>query len=484
LPARYPLVALVILDGWGCAPPGPGNAVELAETPNFDRLWRTYPHTTLDASGEAVGLPPGQMGNSEVGHLTIGSGRVLFQDLMRVNKAIEDGSFFENEALKGAFERSERVHLLGLVSHGGVHSHIDHVQALLQFAPEKTWIHAFTDGRDVSPHSAAEDLAELPTDRIATVCGRYYAMDRDKHWDRTQRAFDAIVAGKGEHASDPIEAVRRSYERGITDEFIEPVVIEGRPRLELERDSAIFFNFRPDRARQLTEKLMEAGADITTMTRYRADLDGPIVFPEQDVQETLAEVLSEHDLRQLHVAETEKYAHVTYFFNGGREPEWAGETRVLVPSPRDVPSYDHKPEMSADEVTSRFVGELEADDYGFAVVNFANPDMVGHTGSIPAAVKAVETVDHCLGAVVEAVERKGGVSLVTADHGNAEQMLEQDGKSPHTAHTTNPVPLIVTSPEVALAEAGELADLVPTVLGFLGLKQPLQMTGKPLTSPA
>jgi 2,3-bisphosphoglycerate-independent phosphoglycerate mutase len=484
LPARYPLVALVILDGWGCAPPGPGNAVELAETPNFDRLWRRYPHTTLDASGEAVGLPPGQMGNSEVGHLTIGSGRVLFQDLMRVNKAIEEGSFFENPALKGAFERGERVHLLGLVSHGGVHSHIDHVHALLRFAPEKTWIHAFTDGRDVSPHSAAEDLAELPTDRIATVCGRYYAMDRDKHWDRTQRALDAIVEGKGDEAPDPIEAVRRSYERGITDEFIEPVVIAGRPRLEPARDSAIFFNFRPDRARQLTQKLMEAGADLTTMTRYRADLDGPIVFPEQDVQETLAEVLSEHDLRQLHVAETEKYAHVTYFFNGGREEEWAGETRVLVPSPRDVPSYDHKPEMSADEVTSRFVGELDADGYGFAVVNFANPDMVGHTGSIPAAVKAVETVDSCLGAVVEAVERHGGVALVTADHGNAEQMLEEDGKSPHTAHTTNPVPLIVTSPEVALADSGELADLVPTVLGFLGLKQPLQMTGKPLTSPA
>ena len=483
MPPRYPLVTLVILDGWGCAPPGPGNAVDLADTPNFDQLWRAYPHTTLVASGEAVGLPPGQMGNSEVGHLTIGSGRILFQDLMRVNKAIEDGSFFENPALKGAFERGDRVHLLGLVSHGGVHSHIDHVRALLQFAPEKTWIHAFTDGRDVSPHSAVEDLAELPTDRIATVCGRYYAMDRDQHWERTERAFDAIVHGKGERAPDPIEAVRRSYERGITDEFIEPVVIEGRPRLDLTRDSAIFFNFRPDRARQLTLKLIEAGADITTMTRYRADLQGPVVFPEQEVRETLAEVLSEHEVRQLHVAETEKYAHVTYFFNGGRESEWPGETRVLVPSPRDVPSYDHKPEMSAAEVTSRLVDELEGDGYGFAIVNFANPDMVGHTGSIPAAVKAVETADRCLGDVVQAVERQGGVSLVTADHGNAEQMLEEDGKSPHTAHTTNPVPLIVTSHEVTLADTGELADLVPTVLGFMGLKQPLQMTGKPLTTP-
>jgi 2,3-bisphosphoglycerate-independent phosphoglycerate mutase len=473
----------VILDGWGCAPPGPGNAVELAETPNFDRLWRMYPHMKLAASGEAVGLPPGQMGNSEVGHLTIGSGRVLFQDLMRVNKAIEDGAFFRNEALTGAFDRGRRVHLLGLVSEGGVHSHIDHVRALLRFAPEKTFIHAFTDGRDVSPHSAVKDLPSLPVDRIATVCGRYYAMDRDARWDRTQRAIDAIVHGSGETARDPIDAVRRSYERGITDEFIEPIVLEDRPRLDPDGDSAIFFNFRPDRARQLTLKLIEAGADITTMTRYRADLEVPIVFPEQEVRETLAEVLAEHRVRQLHVAETEKYAHVTYFFNGGREEEWTGETRILVPSPRDVPSYDHKPEMSAPEVTARFVDELERGDYAFAIVNFANPDMVGHTGSIPAAVKAVETVDSCLGRVAAAVKEKGGVALITADHGNAEQMLEEDGVSLHTAHTTNPVPFIVTDPEVGLRDTGELADLVPTLLGFLGFKQPLQMTGKTLTTP-
>ncbi len=483
MPRSYPLVALVVLDGWGCAPPGPGNAVELADTPNFDRLWRTYPHTTLDASGAAVGLPNGQMGNSEVGHLTIGSGRILLQDLMRVTKAIEDGSFFDNTALKDAFERGERTHLLGLVSYGGVHSHIDHLRALLRFAPEKTWIHAFTDGRDVSPHAAANDLAELPTDRIATVSGRYYGMDRDRRWDRTQRAFDAIVGGEGEPAGDPVEAVRRSYERGISDEFIEPVVVEGRPRLDPARDSAIFFNFRPDRARQLTVKLVEAGADMTTMTRYRADLELPVAFPEQEVRETLAEVLSEHDVRQLHAAETEKYAHVTYFLNGGREPEWPGETRILVPSPRDVPSYDHKPEMSAREVAGRFVDEVESGGYGFAVVNFANPDMVGHTGSIPAAVKAVETTDACLGEVVAAVERQGGVSLITADHGNAEQMLEEDGVSLHTAHTTNPVPLVVTDPEVTLNDTGELADLAPTLLGFLGFKQPLQMTGKSLTTP-
>jgi 2,3-bisphosphoglycerate-independent phosphoglycerate mutase len=480
----YNLVALIILDGWGCAPPGPGNAVELADTPNFDRLWREFPHATLDASGEAVGLPPGQMGNSEVGHLTIGSGRVLFQDLMRVNKAIEDGSFFENPALRSAFERGERTHLLGLVSYGGVHSHIDHLRALLTFAPEKTWIHAFTDGRDVSPTSAVRDLAELPLDRVSTVVGRYYAMDRDQRWERTDRAFDAICRAVGDEADDPIAAVRRSYERGITDEFIEPIVHEGTPRLDPVRDSAIFFNFRPDRARQLTMKLLEAGADITTMTRYRADLDVPVAFPEQEVKETLAEVLSEHGVRQLHVAETEKYAHITYFFNGGREEEWGGETRVLVPSPRDVPSYDLKPEMSAAEVARRFVEEIETGDYAFAVINFANPDMVGHTGSIPAVVKAVEAADTCLGQVVAAVARKGGVSIVTADHGNAEQMLEADGTSPHTAHTTNLVPLIVTDAGVTIRDTGELSDLVPSVLGFLGLEQPLQMTGKPLTTSA
>jgi 2,3-bisphosphoglycerate-independent phosphoglycerate mutase len=480
LPSRYPLVALVVLDGWGCALPGPGNAVELADTPVFDELWRRYPHETLTASGEAAGLPPGQMGNSEVGHLTIGAGRRLYQDLMRVNKAIEDGSFFESPALRSAFERGRNVHLLGLVSYGGVHSHIDHLRALLRFAPEKTWIHAFTDGRDVSPTSAVHDLAELPVERIATVSGRYYAMDRDGRWERTQRAFDAVVHAEGEHAEDPIAAIRRSYERGITDEFVEPVVLHGRPRLE-PGDTAIFFNFRPDRARQLTQRLLEAGFDVTTMTRYRDDFDCPVVFEEQDVPETLAEVLAASGVRQLHVAETEKYAHVTYFLNGGREEEWEGETRILVPSPRDVPSYDHKPEMSASEVSWRFCAEI-GNGYGFGVVNFANPDMVGHTGSIPAVVEAVETTDACLGEVVAAVERAGGVSLVTADHGNAEQMLEADGTSPHTAHTANPVPLVVTAPDVRIAPGGELADLAPTVLAFLGIAQPLQMTGKTVIS--
>jgi 2,3-bisphosphoglycerate-independent phosphoglycerate mutase len=480
LPGSYPLVALVILDGWGLAPPGAGNAVELADTPVFDKLWAEYPHATLEASGEAVGLPHGQMGNSEVGHLTIGSGRVLLQDLMRVNRSIADGSFFENPALVGAFERGENVHLLGLVSYGGVHSHMDHLKALLRFAPEKTWIHAFTDGRDVSPHSAARDLAELPTDRIATVVGRYYAMDRDQRWDRTDKAFQAITSLTGSDpvsftGSDPVKEVLRSYEAGVTDEFIEPIVLEGRPRLE-HGDSAIFFNFRPDRARQLTERLLASRFDLTTMTRYRHDFDCPVAFEERQVHETMAEVCAEHGIRQLHVAETEKYAHVTYFFNGGREDEWAGETRILVPSPRDVPSYDHKPDMSAAQVADEFDQALADDGYGFAVVNVANPDMVGHTGSIPATVKAVEATDAALGQILEAVEREGGIALVTADHGNAEQMLDADG-NPQTAHTSNPVPLVVTDASVSLREDGELSDLVPTAISLLGLAKPLQMSG-------
>jgi 2,3-bisphosphoglycerate-independent phosphoglycerate mutase len=475
---RRDLVVLVVLDGWGCAPPGPGNAVDLAETPVFDRLWAEYPHTTLKASGEAVGLPPGQMGNSEVGHLTIGSGRVLDQDLQRINRAIEDGSFFENEALRAAFDKGGDVHLLGLVSKGGVHSHLDHLKALLRFAPERTWIHAFTDGRDVSPTSAARDLAELPVERIATVCGRYYAMDRDQRWDRTERAYDAIVEGKGETADDPVAAVEASYEHGVTDEFIEPIVLEGRPRLSRADAAAIFFNFRPDRARQLTRKLLDGGFDVTTMTRYSAELDCPVAFSEQTVEQTMAEVLAENGLRQLHAAETEKYAHVTYFFNGGREDEWPGETRILVPSPREVGTYDKQPEMSANELAERFREALEQDGYSFAIVNFANPDMVGHSGVIPAVVKAVETTDACLGRVVETVERLGGVTLVTADHGNAETMLEDDGTSPHTAHTSNPVPVIVTDPDARLRDDGELQDLVPTAIAYLGLTKPLQMTGQ------
>ena len=485
----FPLVALVVLDGWGCAPPGPGNAVDLADTPVFDRLWTEYPHTRLKASGEAVGLPAGQMGNSEVGHLTIGSGRVLDQDFQRVNRSIADGSFFENEALVSAFararERGGDVHLLGLVSYGGVHSHIDHLRALLELAgresmAERTWIHAFTDGRDVSPTSAVRDLAELPGDKIATVAGRYYAMDRDQRWDRTDRALDTILNGTDEPAEDAVFAVQASYDAGVTDEFIVPRSTSGRPRLQPGADTAIFFNFRPDRARQLSQKLGGLGVDLTTMTRYREDFEFPVAFPEQGVDEVLADVLQEQGVRQLHTAETEKYAHVTYFFNGGDEVEHAGETRILVPSPRDVPSYDHKPEMSALELTDRFVEEIDK-GYAFAVINFANPDMVGHTGVIPAVVRAVETVDRCLGRVVAAVEELGGICLVTADHGNAETMLEADGVSPHTAHTTNPVPLIVTKNRLKLRDDGELSDLAPTILALLGFAQPLQMQGRNLT---
>jgi 2,3-bisphosphoglycerate-independent phosphoglycerate mutase len=485
-----PLVTLVILDGWGIAPPGPGNAVALADTPTFDGLLARYPDTQLAASGAAVGLPDGQMGNSEVGHLTIGSGRILYQDLVRVTRAVEDGSLLENDVLVGAFrrarERGGAVHLLGLVSTGGVHSHLRHLQGLLALAEreqmaDRTWIHAFTDGRDVSPNAAAKDLAELPAQRIATVVGRYYAMDRDKRWDRTDRALAAIVDGVGAIADDPVTAVETSYAAGITDEFVEPVVLEGRPRLDPSLDGAVFFNFRPDRGRQLSQRLVELGVDLVTMTRYAESLPCPVAFPEIEVANTLAEVLAAHGIRQLHAAETEKYPHVTYFFNGGIEQEWEGESRILVPSPRDVPSYDHRPEMSAAEVTDRVCAELGESGYGFCIVNFANPDMVGHTGVIPAVVRAVETADACLARVVDATHAAGGVCLVTADHGNAEKMLEDDGVSPHTAHTTNPVPLILTDQSAALRAGGGLADLAPTVLALLGIEAPREMTGEPLT---
>ncbi len=487
----FPLVTLVILDGWGLAPAGPGNAVELASTPVFDRLWNTYPHSELAASGPAVGLPVGQMGNSEVGHLTIGSGRVLYQDLMRVDVAVGDGSIFANDALRAAFARAKErggdVHLMGLVSHGGVHSHIHHLLALLELAERegmagRVWIHAFTDGRDVSPHAAVRDLAELPADRIATIVGRYYAMDRDSRAERTESAVAAILDGEGTRADDPVAAVRAGYELGVTDEFIEPIIFPSRPRLDPSRDTAIFFNFRPDRGRQLSRRLLARGVMLTTFTRYADDIATPVAFSEQRVVDTLAEVLSRAHIRQLHAAETEKYAHVTYFFNGGEEAEWSGETRVLVPSPRDVPSYDRRPEMSAAGVASAVADGLADGGYGFCVVNFANPDMVGHTGVIPAVVRAVEAADTALGTVVEATAALGGVSLVTADHGNAEQMLEADGVSPHTAHTTNRVPLVLTVPNGGLLEGGGLADLAPTILDLLRVEAPAAMTGRSLVT--
>ena len=387
-------------------------------------------------------------------------------------------------AFKRAKQRGGDVHLLGLVSQGGVHSHIAHLLALLELAErqgmaDRTWIHAFTDGRDVSPHAAVEDLARLPAARIATVVGRYYAMDRDNRAERTDSAIGAIVDDVGDVATDPIAAVSSSYADGITDEFIAATVFLTRPRLDPAVDTAIFFNFRPDRGRQLSRRLLERGVDLTTMTRYAEDIPTPVAFPEQDVAETLAEVLSRAGIRQLHAAETEKYAHVTYFFNGGEETEWDGETRVLVPSPREVPSYDLAPEMSAAGVAGEVVRAL-GDGYGFCVVNFANPDMVGHTGVIPAVVHAVEAADAALGEVVRATAALGGVCLVTADHGNAEQMLETDGLSPHTAHTTNLVPLVVTAPGLELRAGGSLADLAPTALELLGIAIPAVMTGTSL----
>jgi 2,3-bisphosphoglycerate-independent phosphoglycerate mutase len=481
----FPRALLVVLDGWALAEPGPGNAVELADTPVFDELWEKHPHTTLVTHGPAVGLPEGQMGNSEVGHLNLGAGAVVKQDLLRIDEAIEDGSLFENQALNEAC-KTERLHLLGLVSDGGVHSSMDHLRALVELARGKAVpeviVHAFTDGRDTAPDSGVrhvDEVAGWDGARIATVSGRYYAMDRDKRWDRTDLAFSAIVKGEAEFSAESAAAaVRAAYERGETDEFIKPTLVGDDGRIR-EGDSIVFFNFRPDRARQLTQKLGEAGFRITTLTEYNEDWDYPIAFPPERPSVTLASTLADRGKNQLHVAETEKYAHVTYFFNGGEEDEYPGEERELVDSPRDVPTYDKKPEMSAREATAAFTEHWRDGDYTFGIINFANPDMVGHTGVIEAAVKAVETVDGCLGQVVEAVEESGGVCVITADHGNADQMLEPDG-SPNTAHSMNPVPLIVTADVGELREGGTLSDVAPTILALLGEEQPAAMTGKPL----
>jgi 2,3-bisphosphoglycerate-independent phosphoglycerate mutase len=481
-------VCLVILDGWGLAPPGPGNAVEMADTPVFDRLWAEHPHTQLTASGRAVGLPDGQMGNSEVGHLNLGAGSVVRQDLTRIDDAIADGSFARNEALLracGIARERGRLHLLGLVSAGGVHASMDHLRALIELASAQgvpdTIVHVFTDGRDTGPHSGAAYVAELESwsgARVATVSGRYHAMDRDRRWERTQLAYDAIVEGRAQHSAESGEAaVRAAYERDETDEFIVPTIVgeEGRVR---EDDAVVFFNFRPDRARQLCEKL-GPHVDLTTLTEYHEDWEYPVAFPPERPPVTLASYLADRGISQLHVAETEKYAHVTYFFNGGEEHPYAGEERSLVDSPRDVPTYDMKPEMSAHEAAGSFVEHWEAHDHGFGIINFANPDMVGHTGSIPAAVKACETVDECLGQVLDAVHRSGGACIVTADHGNADDMLEPDG-SPQTAHSLNPVPLVVTAAVAGLREGGILADVAPTVLELMGLDQPAEMKGESL----
>jgi 2,3-bisphosphoglycerate-independent phosphoglycerate mutase len=478
----------LVLDGWGLADPGPGNAVSLADTPAFDELWERWPHTTMTAWGPAVGLPEGQMGNSEVGHLNLGAGTIVRQDLLRIDEAIEDGSFFENEVLRAACD-AERLHLLGLVSAGGVHASTEHLKALVKVAADQgvrdIVIHAFTDGRDTNPDSGAGYVAELVADlperaRVASVTGRYYAMDRDRRWDRTELARKALVDGEADlHAESGEAAVRAAYERGETDEFIKPTLVGDEARIR-PGDGVIFFNFRPDRARQLTEALSKVpDLRITTLTEYREDWDHPVAFPQERPVVTLASTLASRGLSQLHVAETEKYAHVTYFFNGGEEEPYEGEERCLVDSPRDVPTYDHKPEMSAREATDAFVERWEADDYAFGIINYANPDMVGHTGVIEAAVKAVETVDECLGRLVEAVSGSGGVCLITADHGNADNMLEPDG-SPNTAHSMNPVPVIVTADAGPLREGGILADVAPTLLALMGSDPSPEMTGENL----
>ncbi len=508
-----PSVALVILDGWGIAPAGPGNAISLAHTPVFDELWSTFPHTQLKASGAAVGLPEGQMGNSEVGHLNLGAGAVIKQDLARIDDAIADGSFFRNDALRGACaaarESGGRLHLVGLVSAGGVHSSLGHLRACIELATgervPQIVLHALTDGRDTLPTSSPDYIAQaeawiaeaaaagVPA-RIATVMGRYWGMDRDRRWDRTKRAYDAIVHADGLRAGSAVEAVKLAYGRDETDEFVQPTIV-GDPEPVRDGDSVFTFNFRPDRMRQIVRALGEPGFSefdrgrhpriaLATMTSYQEEWDYPVAFPEARPQTTMAAVLAARGERQLHAAETEKYAHVTYFFNGGEEHVYDREERCLVPSPRDVATYDEKPEMSAPEAAAAFAGEWReaaaaGDPFRFGIINFANADMVGHTGSIPAATRAVETVDRCLGEVLDAVLGTGGAAIVTADHGNADDMLTPDGQ-PQTAHSLNPVPFVVTVAGVGLEGEGILADVMPTALALLGIDKPAAMTGRSL----
>ncbi|MFZ0973165.1 MAG: 2,3-bisphosphoglycerate-independent phosphoglycerate mutase [Solirubrobacteraceae bacterium] len=502
LPA--PAAVLIVLDGWGLAPDGPGNAVSLARTPVFDQLWSTYPHTELTAFGRAVGLPEGQMGNSEVGHMNLGAGAVVMQDLTRIDEAVASGDLSSNRVLRDAFAGADRVHLIGLVSDGGVHSGFKHLEALIRLAaslevPDLV-LHAFTDGRDTLPESGAGYLETVQgwmddagAGRIGSIVGRYWAMDRDRRWDRIQRAYDLLVHGKADHRfSSGAEAAHGAYERGETDEFITPTLVGDSEALIRPGDSVFAFNFRPDRMREITRALAEPGFSeiergngavverYATMTQYEEDWDYPVAFAPEHPSVTLPHVLADRGVRQLHVAETEKYAHVTYFFNGGEETAYDGERRELVDSPRDVPTYDKKPEMSARGAADAFVHAWREDSPTFGIINFANPDMVGHTGVIPAAVAAIEAVDGCLGSVVEAVHESGGACIITADHGNADHMLEDDG-SPNTAHSLNPVPLIVTVPGLTLrSSGGVLADVAPTVLRVLGIEQPDAMTGKSL----
>jgi 2,3-bisphosphoglycerate-independent phosphoglycerate mutase len=499
---------LVVLDGWGLAEDGPGNAVSLAATPVFDALWERYPTTTLTACGRAVGLPEGQMGNSEVGHLNLGAGSVVMQDLTRIDAAVEDGELAANLVLRGAFSAAEsggRVHIIGLVSDGGVHSSMEHLRALIEMGAElgveDLVVHAFTDGRDTSPKGGAGYLetieswmAEAGVGRIGSVIGRYYAMDRDRRWERVEQAYRLLVFGEAAHtAATGAQACRDAYERDETDEFITATRVGDGDSSIRAGDSVIGLNFRPDRMREITLALCDPSFDgfdrgdapllerYTTMAEYDENWSYPIAFPPARPATTIGAVVAATGGRQLHVAETEKYPHVTYFFNGGEETPYEGEERSLVDSPRDVPTYDHKPEMSAPEAAQAFVSAWRSvgEGFRFGIINFANADMVGHTGVIPAAVKAVETVDRCLAEVVEAVLESGGALFITADHGNADHMLEDDG-SPNTAHSLNPVPVIVTVDGLRLRDGGVLADVAPTLLEMVGLEQPAEMTGRSL----
>jgi 2,3-bisphosphoglycerate-independent phosphoglycerate mutase len=505
---KKPLV-LTILDGWGFAPTTEGNAIAAAHKPTYDSLLRQYPNTLVQTSGPSVGLPAGQMGNSEVGHLNIGAGRVIYMDVTRLDRMIASGEFFNNPVLLDAMRhaKAHRLHLMGLCSDGGVHSLLTHLYALLQMAKkqgvEQVFVHCFMDGRDTPPESGAgfieqiqKETRQIGVGKIATVSGRYYAMDRDKRWDRVERAFNAMVLGKGEKSDDPVAAVKRSYEHGITDEFVEPVtIVDARNQpvgLIRDDDACIFFNYRADRGREMTMALMDPALEkparstapknlhFATMTEYDKSFTVPFVLPREHPNNILADVMAQLNWKNLRVAETEKYAHVTYFFNGGNEKPYDGESRELVPSPK-VATYDLKPEMSAQGITDVVVKAIEQREFDVIVMNYANADMVGHSGKIAPTILAVEAVDAGLGQIYDALRRSGGTWMITADHGNAEMMIDPVTKGPHTYHTTNPVPFILVSDSrVMLRSSGALQDISPTVLGFLDEKQPKEMTGRDL----
>lgn len=497
-------VLLMILDGFGLYKDYPGNAISLAKTENLDKLYETCPHTEIYASEKWVGLPMGQMGNSEVGHLNIGAGRVVFQDLTRIGNDIDNGNFYHNQmflkAVENAKKNNSSLHLMGLVSKGGVHSHFKHLLALIDLAKKeglkKVYIHVITDGRDVSPDASLEDVKELEdylkkvgVGKIADISGRYYAMDRDKRWARIKKYFDLVTEKYDNSNPNALDAIKSSYDNGVTDEFIKPVEIDCEGKIK-DGDSLIFFNFRPDRARQIVRALVDENFDgfprkeknifLVTMTQYDDTIPHTnIAYPENRPTNTLGEILEKNHLRQLRIAETEKYAHVTFFFNGGREVMFKGEDRILVQSPK-VATYDLKPEMSAPEITENLIEKLRENIYDCIILNFANPDMVGHTGVIPAAIKAVETVDNCIGKILKEIKKLGGALLITADHGNCDMMLTKDNK-PITSHTTNKVPFILYGVEnIKLRSEGALCDIAPTILELLNIKQPKEMTGKSL----